>query len=387
MRASFFLGLMGAVIVLGLAAGTSAADPNGSVLSLTVPEPTSAEHPVSYSYLGSDAPPAPAEAPKADNTAAPVEKGTCCPSCVSCEPACDPGYGHWVAGVEAVFLSPHQNHHALNYYLENTTSVVEHLSTQEADVDGLYLTPRIWLGYQGECWGFQTRYWRMSEPGQDILPQDDAGTGYTNSSVFKAETFDIEATRLVCFGKTRNVLSGGLRYGELKQDMSLSVVDVISDVGVYTGTALSRHQFSGVGPTVALTGYRPIGCENVSVFYSVRGSWLFDDDARNYVQTRASYAGTGSGDAQYWAINGANGNLFIGEIQVGVQWDFELVKNRANAFFRAAIEYQYWDTTDTGYAYATSFVSTPDYTATVTGRANDAQVSLVGFSLSTGFTW
>ena len=36
-------------------------------------------------------------------------------------------------------------------------------------------------------------------------------------------------------------------------------------------------------------------------------------------------------------------DLFIGEVQAGIEWDFALRCLPAKAFFRTAFEYQYWD--------------------------------------------
>ena len=57
-------------------------------------------------------------------------------------------------------------------------------------------------------------------------------------------------------------------------------------------------------------------------------------------------------------MNGAStyvdDNLFIGEIQLGLEWDYALRCLPANAFFRAALEYQRW-TGGQGYSAANSF--------------------------------
>ena len=85
-----------------------------------------------------------------------------------------------------------------------------------------------------------------------------------------------------------------------------------------------RNEFSGVGPTVGLIGYKPLPCRNFSLFYNVRGSILWDNGAVNEVQTRANYLGGGaSGD---YARTQADASMFIGEIQVGTQWNFELCR-------------------------------------------------------------
>ena len=57
-------------------------------------------------------------------------------------------------------------------------------------------------------------------------------------------------------------------------------------------------------------------------------------------------------------MNGAStavdDNLFIGEIQLGLEWDYALRCMPANAFCRVALEYQRWSGGQ-GYSAANSF--------------------------------
>jgi hypothetical protein len=83
-------------------------------------------------------------------------------------------------------------------------------------------------------------------------------------------------------------------------------------------------------------------------------------------------------------------DLFIGEIQVGIEWDFALRCLPAKAFFRTAFEYQYWDAS-TGSAASGSFarvdVNSNTYQATTGSSAPGLIVDFVGLSVGTGFTW
>jgi hypothetical protein len=385
MRASFLMALIGTVLVFGITGGAYCADVNGSVMSLTVPEPASAER--TASYQSSDAAVAPAKAPEADKTAAQADNGTCCPTCVS-GASCNGCAQRWVAGVEAVWLSPQQQVTPSTYDVERRAAPTDFFSSSAATVDGLYITPRIWLGYQGEDWGVMTRYWRMCEPGEHASALDEHSNWLSSLNIFKAETFDIEGTRTFCWRDTWNIASFGMRYAELRQESRLEASDVLDDQGMYAGSAFSRHHFSGVGLTAGLAGLKPIGCENLHLFYSLRGSFLWDDKATNYVETTSLWT-----DGTTTAVDGAstlyctNGTMFIGEVQVGVQWNFELVRNCSDAFFRFALEYQYWDTSDTGTAVQHSYAGPVGILGTSTATAGDAQVNLIGFTIATGFTW
>jgi hypothetical protein len=285
----------------------------------------------------------------------------------------------WNVGVEAVWLSPSQSGHDINFQV----SGVGLYNGNGLQASGLVMTPRLWLGYQGENCGIQARYWRM-EQGRDEFVQS---TGYA-SNLFKAETFDLEATKLFCYRETQNMLSGGVRYAQLDESRRVSAVQSVGGVGTFFGSAYARHEFSGIGPTLALTGLRPIADNcHLNLFYSVRGSFLFDsNNSANVVETQAIYGGAGFGGSTNGAVAGGNDSLFIGEIQIGAQWNYKLVDYRANAFFRFAFEYQYWDTCDTGSAYSIS-TATAGNVASATANSGDSRVNLVGFTIGTGFTW
>jgi hypothetical protein len=99
------------------------------------------------------------------------------------------------------------------------------------------------------------------------------------------------------------------------------------------------------------------------------------------------------------SVNGAstvaNDTMFIGEIQLGLEWDYALRCLPANAFCRLAVEYQRWST-GTGYSQANSFAGSGiDNSGTITQAtlgdafavADAPELDLVGLAVSTGLTW
>ena len=99
------------------------------------------------------------------------------------------------------------------------------------------------------------------------------------------------------------------------------------------------------------------------------------------------------------SVNGAStavdDNLFIGEIQLGLEWDYALRCMPANAFCRVALEYQRW-TGGQGFSAANSFagVDVEVNGNPVAGSLGDAlaiadapELDLVGLAVSTGLTW
>jgi hypothetical protein len=119
-------------------------------------------------------------------------------------------------------------------------------------------------------------------------------------------------------------------------------------------------------------------------------------------QTAAeTFAAVQSNDPNFIAgaasVNGAYTNvddtMFIGEIQLGLEWDYPLACLPANAFFRTAIEYQRWDG-GRGYSAANSFAgiainngSPNESIVSTAAGAPEPQMDLFGFTIGTGLTW
>jgi hypothetical protein len=89
------------------------------------------------------------------------------------------------------------------------------------------------------------------------------------------------------------------------------------------------------------------------------------------------------------AIASSDASLFIGEIQVGGQWNLPLKCVPANAFVRLAFEYQYWGTSNGGYATCFSAAGPLGGTGAIANGASsgDTHIQMVGFNIGTGLTW
>ena len=366
----FYRFIMGASVALALSFVLSS--------GILVAEETNNSYLTSYSF---------AEEAAATPAQPSVAPSTCQSNCQSnCgDPCCGP---KWVFGAEAVWLAPIRGDRDLTFQTARSDVAVDQFYP-DAKADGLVATPRVWLGIQGEKWGLVTRYWRMEE-GTSIYTPGNAFSSYIASDCFKAETFDIELTRRACLRGWDTVVSGGLRYAELDQRTNLSVVDALAETDILSGSAYVRNHFGGVGFTGALQGIKPINDCGLNLFYVARGSWLVNGaDAVNTVETSATYGG-GSGFATSRngaATTGCDGNLFIGELQLGTQWNFALCERCNDAFFRIALEYQYWDTGDTGSAASISTASGGATSAAAEALSGNTHLSLVGFLLGAGFNY
>jgi hypothetical protein len=301
---------------------------------------------------------------------------------------------HWIIDVSAVWLAPIQSQHfgvaGLGTLLPNTQIGEIREGVATTTDDDFTISPRIALGVQGECWGFLVRYWRLQTGDLDSDFAFRTGEGASAATCFKAETLDLEVTRLLDQRENGTMLqvSGGVRYAQLREGADLSFSET-GETGNYQTSVLAKQEFSGAGFTLALQGVRPVNCSCFNLFYSVRGSILFDANASNYVATRADWAAVAPGHAFNDAVAESNANLFIGELQVGGQWNLALKCVPANAFVRVAFEYQYWCVSNGGYAAAYSYagpVAGPVGFAAGESDGN-THVNMVGFNIGTGLTW
>ena len=301
---------------------------------------------------------------------------------------------HWIVDVSAVWLAPIQSQHFATAGIATLDrngqldTVLE--GVQTTTDDDFTVSPRIALGVQGDCWGLVIRYWRLETGDLDSAFTPVTGEGAESTSSFKAETLDLEVTRLLdkrCDGTMLQV-SGGVRYAQLRQGTDLSFSET-GATGFYQTSVLAKNEFSGAGFTLALQGVRPVNCSCFNLFYSVRGSVMFDPHQTDYVATRADWVGAASGHSFNDAVADSNATLFIGELQVGGQWNLALKCVPANAFVRVAFEYQYWCTSNGGNAAAYSYAGPIGGPAgfAVGESSGDTHVNLVGFNIGTGLTW
>jgi hypothetical protein len=317
----------------------------------------------------------------------------------------------WTAGVEATFLSPDLNSDGVSVTVEEIDEDrYDICTTLSDDVDDFYVSPRIWLGVQGCCWGANLRYWHLQaaegafDPSIGSLGTWDAfdcGTpdfGFMTCSSLEAYTIDLELTRRFCLNDCAMQASAGLRHAEIEHSEGLwALAD--ADEGLLTGFARANRLSRGTGLMFGLYGRKPIfPCSCVHWFYNARWSALWGPtqtavETFASVQTIADPNISGSAASVNAAYTNVDDTLFIGEIQLGLEWDYCLQCVPANAFFRAAFEYQRWDG-GKGWSQSQSFagatiVGQVDPTSVITAdaAASAPQMDLFGISLATGLTW
>jgi hypothetical protein len=297
----------------------------------------------------------------------------------------------WFVEAETVFFSPvlHQKFGTVQF--ADCLDGKAYAQCDARNNSDFTASPRIAVGVQGECWGIMGRYWQFEtgelEPNTSMI----SGNGITFPNCLQAKTADLEITRLLCLGDNTELrASFGVRYAELNEVGGVFLEETNCS-GYYQGAVLSRHKFSGPGVTAGLMGICPVGCNNFNLFLSGRVSVLWDKSAINSVATRAGYFGeVGDAYSANDAIGGScTSDLFIGEIQVGGQWNVPLKCVPANAFLRVAFEYQYWcigaDSCASAFSAAGPLTG-PCVVACGESRGN-SHVDLVGFNIGAGFTW
>ncbi len=320
-----------------------------------------------------------------------VLASTCDTAC--CGPA---KCGSWGAriGVEATFLKPDFKDSDVSYLIDDLgLGALDEVNGGLADAEYLGVAPRLSMGLV-HCsgWGMRGRFWQLdqSDHGAQLFdPVLGENLGGSAVSSFEAYTIDLEATRDFCVRGWDMIGSFGARHAAIEYGQS-ATVNSIFDLGGGTfltlpGNTSSLNRFDGTGLTLGLSGTRQVRYRCLNVFWNVRGSVVWGD-ARAAVQT---YAGTGTPAGSAFSINGAiddtDGDMFIGEAQVGFELSHRLnCLPYGRAFVRCAAEYQGWNSDD-GFAAATSFAGVAGITRTqVIARAAGAEANLIGFTIGTG---
>jgi hypothetical protein len=312
-------------------------------------------------------------------------------------------------GVEAVLLAPVTNKggggdtYGFGTYNFNPAAVgvgnpigapIAATTNYSSSVNGLVVTPRIWMGVMGECWGFGVRYWRFANSSGGETAALGPGSSVFQQGALKLQTFDLEAIRRFCCCGNQFWISGGVRYGQFERNSTVQAFNYAGPL-TFTGAASSGSGFNGVGPTIAIYGLKPIGCSCWNLFYSARGSYLYSDNSTAFAQTDATFnvtaGGAGSVGTNVGNASGSNGNAWIGELQLGAQYNHQMTCFPGVAFFRISGEYQYWHINNGATANSSSYsgvaagpVFAGNYT---TASAGNSTLGLLGVGLSTGFMW
>ncbi len=334
----------------------------------------------------------------------PVVGGGCCDSCCStgCKRCCRPAI--IVVSTEAVFLSPTANGVPAFFQFDSTGAVTDTLqfgpTYDTGTLDNFYAAPRISAGWQGPCWGVIGRYYHMraAEHAHDpFVPAGQfANHSFDMNNILEAYYTDIELTRNFCLHGCKSQFAFGCRYALISHDESIyGRSSAAGGSALLQGGARRNREAHGTGLTMGINGRKPLFCNSCAHwFFSARTSVLWGPNLSEVESWADVTVGAPATVGAAGTIDGASvavsDDLFIGEVQVGIEWDFALRCLPAKAFFRTAFEYQYWDgstgSTDSG-SFAGAVNGGDNYQVTTGSWAPGLIVDFVGLSVGTGFTW
>jgi hypothetical protein len=260
--------------------------------------------------------------------------GNCCqPSC-----SCGPTWV-WTAGVEATFLQPEFDDARADVLSPETTQF-------EFDFEA---APRVWLGVEscGGC-GLRARYWDFCAESEfdnrTFVPSPVNGVlGTTSSADLDLSVIDLEVTKRGCCGSTEWLGSFGARHVELEYDYQGTFLDFATGVNGRAMTEDVSREFDGTGITGALEGRRPFGNGRLAFLWNLRGSVLWGDNeaVKTEVDVDANIDGTIDTDLDN-ETSSESEELFIGELQAGLEWRQRVRCVSADVFARAMFEAQWW---------------------------------------------
>ncbi len=300
------------------------------------------------------------------------------------------------AGAEATFL----------WLLDEPTQkvVLQDLVTNQFTVcesdPGLGSGFRTWAGLHCCGWGFRATWWHFDGDNAETEPSVPVKVP-TSVSAFDMDldVVDVELTQKMCLRCWRIYSSFGGRYASLQRTSTVAGFGTVGNGVDLAGIALGTHEVEGSGFTFSVGGARPVGCCcGWNVFWNFRGSLLWADTTA-YALTDANAVtiqgiGQASAHSRDEAFAGSDKEeIFIAEVQAGLLYEHCLCCLPACVFFRAAVEYQYWNTGDlTAQTGSFAFLQggpNPPFGGRVdaTANAHDGDLNLLGVSVAAGLCY
>lgn len=295
-----------------------------------------------------------------------------------------------VGGVESTFLFPILDDAPADVIVEDSFARTHYSSSSVELDDDIFFSPRIWAGLECCGWGVIGRLWWLGDSDTNLTP---ATPFYLQNSTEKARlqayTVDFEVYKrwCNCYGDDRQ-FAIGFRYANWEASDLAEAHGEASD-DFFQVLAQTNREFDGPGLTLAYQGTKCCDCcACVKLFFNLRGSVLWGNTLTQAQTTAWVFDPDLGGVANDFSTATAYSDdiAFIGEVQVGGQWEHQLACSCARVYLRAAFEYQYWSA-DSGFAAAGSNAFTDDIDVTALATADDFQMNLVGFTIGTGLIW
>jgi hypothetical protein len=309
-------------------------------------------------------------------------------------------------GVEFTFLTPTGEP-------EQSVTLTDLVNgqTYSASADpGWGVGARTWIGLQQCGWGIVFRHWHFESDEIEIEPdQPDFHAGppvLAEAYHLEADVFDLELTqRFCCCCWTIDTSLGG-RYVDLERSSLVSGIANIATGDPHTfveltGTAFSANKLEGPGFTWSIRGTTPIFCSPCwNMYWGYRGSLIWADcfsaaaltEGTAVAKTPIGAIIAHSRDKAQTSTDADCDNVWINELQFGVEYRHCMSCLPATCFVRAGIEYQNWQTGDYD-ARSNSFAFVAGGPPAFGGRvessaqAHDGDLDLIGINLGVGITY
>src|SRR5262249_43685299 len=149
------------------------------------------------------------------------------------------------------------------------------------------------------------------------------------------------------------------------------------------------QQFNATGLTFGLFGLRPIFCDDgaLKVYFANRYSILWGSGSAAVQNTATAANGIAFAAATNGALAKGDGDLFIAELQFGLQSDACLKCLPGRGFIRGGWEWQYWDANAGVLAQSLSFADVVTSQSVATSKAGDLLFDLIGFTIGAGIMY
>ena len=208
-------------------------------------------------------------------------------------------------------------------------------------------SPAAWLGYSfNNGWGLQVSWLDLngtvnessiynggtftSGIGHTLFPI--LGTTVEASQHLGVDEINFEVTHAFKAGDWALVGTAGLRYAAVNEGFSITTT---------TASETASNTFSGIGPTISLTGQRGIAGTNFAFYGAARGSLLFGTFHDTLAVTGLV---TGSNGSVANSDHATPSFISVGELEFGGQWTHDF--GQAKGFVQLGLVSQIWLQTD-----------------------------------------
>lgn len=306
----------------------------------------------------------------------------------------------WYAGAEVSVLDIHARSGGLITLSQSDTTAPGVSTAAYMDGNGLEsigFAPRMLLGRKfGPNWAIQGRYWSLSKSlthspdGNPNIPS----TGENFSTTYEIDQFqayliDLEAVYSLTYDEWQLDTFLGARHASYNTESLIHTFGVFT-TGNFTNLLLSNgNGFDGTGATFGFTIRRPLYFPHTYAFFSARGSAM-QGHTDSYGRSAGAVASSPSAPLVGAATvrrEDADAELYIGEFQLGVEWEYRLKCLPAYVFLRTSYEYQDWNimgkpTGGAGFGGTIGELTTNSFASAGLG-----DIQLQGVTFATGLTW